>query len=268
MRWESSIAGRFSAAANTYDREAFVQRSVADKLLRLVDQAIRQVRPERILEVGCGTGVLTRMLGRRYSDMPVLAFDISETMVARARASGAGPRVLWAVADARAFRMGRPAKLIVSSSSLHWISPLDQALMNLRECLADGGQLVCAMMAAGTLVELHEARLRTAPAKRARSRLRTAAEIRDAAAKSGLEILYDEDQNLQVTYESAEDFLSSLHELGLTGGPVSSSGLPLTRGELDRLADYYNSHYATPGGGVQATYHVVYLRAGKAAHSE
>ena len=56
---------------------------------------------EVVLDVGCGTGNLTRALLRRLSPAGcVIAIDISPVMVATARGKIADARVTWEVADA------------------------------------------------------------------------------------------------------------------------------------------------------------------------
>src|ERR1043166_6437465 len=49
-------------------------------------------RYPRVLELGCGSGVFTRLLAPLADE--VLALDVSPTAIARARALGAGPAVV------------------------------------------------------------------------------------------------------------------------------------------------------------------------------
>lgn len=56
---------------------------------------------ERILDVGCGTGNLTKCLLGRLSDQGrILALDVSSEMLHRARRKLRDPRVTWLLADA------------------------------------------------------------------------------------------------------------------------------------------------------------------------
>ena len=62
---------------------------------------------ERILDVGCGTGNLTRALLHRLSGSgSVIAVDISSRMIEVARRKIVDPRVSWLTADARHLPIG------------------------------------------------------------------------------------------------------------------------------------------------------------------
>lgn len=61
MTAPATITSVFSAAADTYDAGAEQQRVIAETLARKVRGLLLPAAP-KILEVGCGTGVLTRAL--------------------------------------------------------------------------------------------------------------------------------------------------------------------------------------------------------------
>jgi len=95
---------------------------------------------DRVLEVGCGPGELTRALTRRVGH--VLAVDRSPAMLraARRRAPGA----TFMCADARTFVPHGAVDVVVLSYLLHELSPEDaaQLLARLAVALAPGGRLV------------------------------------------------------------------------------------------------------------------------------
>ena len=161
-----TVRHRFSAAATTYDAHARVQNAVAAKLVRLIPSSDSIAR---ILEVGCGTGALTRHLLGNFPKATIDAIDISPKMIDSARRNfSAAPTIHWHVADARNFRGRKHYELIASNCALHWVNPLLEGLHNLARLLKPGGQLIFSIMLDGTLHELHEARLRIAPEKQPR----------------------------------------------------------------------------------------------------
>ena len=254
------IAARFSAAAATYHASATVQCSVAERLGAML---AREQDAERILEIGCGTGLLTAQLCRIFPRSRIDALDMSAGMVLQCRARLAGSAgVSWHVADLKKFRTGALYPLIASSSTLHWMEPMDEVMQKLSGLLAAQGRLVFAIMVRGTLGELADARRRIAPHKLPGRRLPTMPAVQTALAQASLQVEEEHEETLRQAYASAGDMLRRLHEQGLTGGALSSSNPPLNRTDLRRLVQDYEAHYPADDG-VYASYRVAYFRARK-----
>ncbi len=266
-----SIAARFSAGADNYDKKAGVQQAVAeilDRMFPALPPPERYAKKDipvatRILEIGCGTGLLTLLIRRRYPELWIDAVDVSARMIAQARTRlGFDKRIRWRVADLRNVPANCPYPLIVSSSSLHWICPLEEGLTKLAACLAANGCLVFSLMVRGTFGELRTSRLRVAPHKPPAGNLPTLQQVRRGLQYAGLTVLDERKEIRRVEYPSADAFLRQLHEQGLTGGAVSAAGVPLNRSELKELARDYQAHFRK-GVGVKASYHVAYFKATK-----
>jgi malonyl-CoA O-methyltransferase len=254
------IAARFSAAAATYHASATIQSSVAE---RLGGMFAGEEAADRILEIGCGTGLLTARLCRLFPRARVDALDVAAGMVAQCRARLADQAGLHChVADPSTFRAEAPYDLVVSSSALHWMAPLGDVMAALAGMLAGRGRLVFALMVRGTLAELSDARRRAAPHKPPVRPLPTMSNVRAALAQADLRIEEEREETQCQIYASAGDLLHRLHEQGLTGGPLARPGRVLNRAELRRLTLDYESHYRTDTG-VYASYQVAYFRARK-----
>jgi len=255
------VSARFSAAATTYDDSAQIQRLVAD---RLVTGFLANIaaQPARILEIGCGTGICTGMLAHRFPRARIEAVDIAAPLVEIARRRfAANAAVRCRVANALSMASAETFPLIISSSALHWMTPLDTLFRNLARLLAPGGRLVFAMMLRGTLKELHEARSRALPDKPVPERLADELEVLETLSRCRFTVCRHEHETLTAHYASADDLFTAIHRMGVTGGPVSSAGTPLSRGELARLARDYDEHYADRQSGVYASYKVLYAEA-------
>ncbi len=256
---QDSIRARFSAAAPTYERHAVIQRRVAGRLTTFLDDI---PQPDTILEAGCGSGLLTEMLMRVFPTARIDALDISEGMINEAR--GRIPdqsRIRWIVGDVRNFQTAGQYDLVVSSSSLHWAEPLIETLLSLRHSLAPKGILTAAIMLRGTLEELHSARRIIAPHKAPSAQLMYFHDMAETFKCAGFSIINRQEETYKAEYASAIEFLQCIHDQGLTGGPVSRSGTPLSRQELAALIDEYDMRYALGGGGVHASYNVGYFKA-------
>ncbi|MEI6217386.1 MAG: methyltransferase domain-containing protein [bacterium] len=227
--------------------------------LKLMPHMATLHRPDRIVEIGCGTGLLTQLVADRFPDASIEAIDIAKDMIESSRRRFAGNRrVTFQEADALTFNPRSPVPLVVSSSTLHWISPPESLFRNIARMLTGDGRIVFSLMLQGTLIELHESRRRVARGKPVLAALPDRDQILKACNDAGLIVTDSREEAVQVDYPSATDLLYALHDLGVTGGSISSSGTPLTRMELTKLLADYAESYPADNAGVYATYRVLY----------
>ncbi len=55
------IAQRFAQANLSYEQHALVQSTVAAELMHFMQQHVAQPHLQRVLEIGCGSGLFTRL---------------------------------------------------------------------------------------------------------------------------------------------------------------------------------------------------------------
>lgn len=108
--------------------------------------ALRALLPEiagkRVVDLGCGFGQLSRWLGAEGA-RSVLGIDLSEKMLARARADTADPAVTYVRGNLDELVLEpQGADLIVSSMALHYVEDFGRIGSMLFDALAPGGQLV------------------------------------------------------------------------------------------------------------------------------
>jgi trans-aconitate 2-methyltransferase len=95
---------------------------------------------ETVLDAGCGTGRVTRMLVERLPDGRVIAVDGSAAMVAKVR-DVLRPRDQAFVADLTQLELSEPVDAIVSSAVFHWIADHPALFGRMRDALRVGGRL-------------------------------------------------------------------------------------------------------------------------------
>lgn len=104
---------------------------------------IRLERPQRIYDLGCGAGNVTRLLLERWPDAEVVGVDDSAEMLAKAAADA--PRIRWVRQSLDAWTPDAPADLIFSNAALHWLPDHERLLPRLVDALAPGGVLAVQM---------------------------------------------------------------------------------------------------------------------------
>ncbi len=149
----SRIEGMFSAIAPRYDLMNRLMTLGLDRRWRRLAAAEAGLRPgEEALDACCGTGDLTRALSRSCADCRVTGADLSEAMLARARAKAAGwgedaARVDFVRADLLAlpFADDRFGAATVAFGVRNVRDP-GAAFAELRRVVQPGGRVVCLEM--------------------------------------------------------------------------------------------------------------------------
>jgi SAM-dependent methyltransferase len=94
---------------------------------------------ERILDLGCGDGVLTAMIAAAGAS--VVAVDAAPDMVAAAKARGLDARVV----PGQSLTFDREFDAVFSNAALHWMRPQEAVLDGVRRALKPGGRFVAEM---------------------------------------------------------------------------------------------------------------------------
>jgi len=127
------------------DRHSFV-----NELSRGLVDLLAPLKGERILDLGCGTGALTRQIAA--SGAEVLGVDASPAMIAQARQNY--PDLRFEVADAQTMRFDEPFDAIFSNAALHWVKPPEDAAASMFKALKPGGRLVLEMGGRGNVATI------------------------------------------------------------------------------------------------------------------
>lgn len=247
---------RFNAAAPTYEDQSQVHDVLAQKLL--TDTPAQ--RPQRILDIGAGTGILTRRIHQHFPTAQITALDISSAMLEHHQRLSSEQAFQYIHADFSKQVAKQPYDLICSSAALHWIQPLPELMAQLDRHLAPGGHLSVAVMCAGTFGQLREAQAHALGKEQVPPFLPQAKDWQRALQNTPWDVSQFHVDRVHEVHASARDFLNSLHHLGVTGHIPTEE--PMTRGALERTCVYYDAHFACEEG-VFAEYEVLYFHAQK-----
>jgi trans-aconitate 2-methyltransferase len=107
--------------------------------------ALIEPRPNmRVIDLGCGTGELTRELHEQLAASETLGIDSSESMLQKASPSGT---LHFQLGDVESFTSDRPFDLVFSNAALHWIPDHEWLFTHFMLLLAPNGQLAVQMPA-------------------------------------------------------------------------------------------------------------------------
>ena len=126
----------------TYDRFKTERQEPFRDLLAMVEPR----RNMRIVDLGCGTGELTRVLHDQLQAEETLGIDNSETMLLKTKSFG-GSLLRFERGDIEAFVTDRPYDLIFSNAALHWVADHAHLLTRLVSFLKTNGQIAIQMPA-------------------------------------------------------------------------------------------------------------------------
>ncbi len=144
----SGVKEAFDAAASDYDR---LRRQLIPCFDELYGMAVELLpfepsAPLRILDVGAGTGLLAEQVARRFPLAAIELVDLSEEMLARARArfSCEDGRFAFRVSDYARDPLGGPFHAVVSALSIHHLPDVDKRALYARvlAALEPGGIFV------------------------------------------------------------------------------------------------------------------------------
>ena len=125
-----------------YERFAAERRQPFADLVALIEPRPRM----RIVDLGCGTGELTRELHESLSAEETVGVDSSETMLLKAGHFG-GEMLRFEKGDIEAFVTDRPYDLIFANAALHWVPDHEQLFVRLTNFLSMDGQIAIQMPA-------------------------------------------------------------------------------------------------------------------------
>jgi trans-aconitate 2-methyltransferase len=103
----------------------------------LLDRVPADVPFKRIVDLGCGSGELTRDIADRWPDASVLGLDNSEAMLARAAEYALAGRLEFAVGDIEDYQ--EPSDLIFTNAALQWVGGHPELFPRLAGLVNPGG---------------------------------------------------------------------------------------------------------------------------------
>ena len=132
------IQSRFAKNLKNYNENAKIQKRMAERLLSF----IKNRSPKKILEIGCGTGILTELINKELDFKTYIALDIVEECAQYI--GNINPNITFISADIEEFIKENSERydLIISNASLQWVDDFEGVINTLEERLNPNGELI------------------------------------------------------------------------------------------------------------------------------
>ncbi|MEQ8525521.1 methyltransferase domain-containing protein [Gracilimonas sp.] len=255
------IASNFGHSAENYHQEAEIQKKVADGLISSL-LPWRELLPSGpILEIGCGTGFLTRKLIEHFPEKEFIITDASPSMLqfCKEELDNQGlvnDKIKFKVLDANEFKEeDEMYSMVISNFAPQWFRDTSIALENLSRAIQPGGLLLCSFPGNHTFEQWYENCLELGLPYTANP-LPDVEEVVVKLSMGPLQIDYYENDLFQ-EFDTSLDFFRHLKRIGasenLKGNSLSSKQFKLLLNHWDEKA----------GDRIKVKWHVVYLAAKK-----
>ena len=247
----------FNRNAKTYDEYSSLQNKISDNLFKKLD--LIEVRPNFILDLGCGTGRNGRILKEKYQNIRLINYDFSINMLLQAKKNQ--HKLLGAESD---FICGDIEELsfsentfdvIWSTSSLQWCNNLSDIFKKAKLILKPGGLFIFSTFGPNTLFELKNVTKKISNYQKTNNYLDITS-IKDKLIKEGFIDPVLNSEEFCLTYKNINKLFLDLRKIGATSGfkrkKIGLSG----KSFLKLISDGYKEY--SYDGNFPATYEVIY----------
>lgn len=144
------LKNKFEKSFNLYNQNAFVQNIMADKLVYSLLN-IKQ-HYENILELGCGSALLTEKIAAKISFKNYFANDLSKK--SKFYVNKIIPEAVFYCGNAQKIKPLKKMDLIISNAVFQWFTNFEKVSRNYKNILNNGGILAFSTFAPGNFKEI------------------------------------------------------------------------------------------------------------------
>ncbi|MCD6039633.1 MAG: putative methltransferase, enzyme of biotin synthesis [Gammaproteobacteria bacterium] len=242
LNTKHKLIRNFNQRADTYTAAAEVQACVAERLATKMSS----LQPQTILEIGCGTGLLSQWLVKFFPTASLLLTDLAPAMIAQCQKTlPFHSSITFACMDGEQITVSQPYDLIVSNMTLHWFHDLQKSYIDITHHLQRGGQFIFSLLGENSFKEWHTL------CNAFKVPIATPILPADHLLQTMLPSVEIEVETYQHTYASVYAFLSSLKKIGAVTPRVGY--IPLSASQLRQI-------FRKVHGEFKLSYEVIYGR--------
>lgn len=240
---KNTVANNFSKSSKNYDKFAKVQKYMSEKLIGYLDED----KYVNILEIGCGTGILTDRLLKKYPESIIDLCDISSQMLNKVEEKYKNRINNYILGDIEELEINKKYDLIISNASFQWFSHLERTLEKLKDHLNNNGLLLFSTFGEGTYKELIDSFKMVGEGYVYSQDFLPADFFRERGYEIYEEVYKEE-------YISLSDFLRAIKGVGASSARINKK--PLTKSVLYKAEEEYRRLCK---GKVEVTNHLMYI---------
>ena len=262
---KANVQRAFDQASSHYDQFTQLQRDIGDELIDRL--RLFKVQPQRILDVGAGTGRLSGVMMDLYPKAQVTALDLAPGMLKQAAAHDRWRRKLGRLCgDAECLPVADASvDLVFSNLAIQWCQDLDAVFAEFKRVLRPGGMLLFSSFGPSTLHELRESWAQVDNDVHV-NRFVDLHEVGDAMLNAGLPDPVVDVDRLCLHYPDVYDLMRGLKGMGahnVNQGRAHGLTPPRKLKQMLQAYEAYREQERLP-----ATFEVVYGHAWMAAQGE
>lgn len=246
----------FERAAKSYDGAAVLQLEIANRMSDRLDYIKQQ--PKRVLDVGCGTGFITKDLLNRFPKADVIALDIAHSMAKKSQAQGGWlrkPKAICADAENLPLKEGS-IDFVISSLMLQWSNDLAKAFTGFRHVLAPNGLLLFSTFGPETLKEIRQSWSEVDDRPHT-SQFLDMHEIGDALLQAGFQDPVTDMEMITMTYANVRQLMRDIKQIGASNTDSGRSKGLMGKAKLKAFESAYEQ-FKTDEGLYPATWEIIY----------
>lgn len=246
------ITQRFKKALSSYEEEATVQRLIAGKMASILTSYVPKDHRRKILEIGCGTGIFSRMLINLLKPGYMLLNDICPEMHEQLK-DILNDHIIFRSGDAETYPfelMNEIYDVITSCSAIQWFGDIDIFFARMHPLLTTEGIFAFSTFGNDNMKEIS--------ALTGQGLSYFSPEELTSKLSKRYKLLHISEEKILKRFRHPKDVLYHLKRTGVTG----IGQQPWTRTRFIRFYDEYQTYYSY-GNEVVLTYHPIYIIAQK-----
>lgn len=268
---KQQVKFHFSKNASNYDQYAHVQKKMKDILIEFMLQNNKDtLKVKNVLEIGCGTGYLTRALTELFPSAHITAVDIAPGMITEIKPKFKNNSVDFICGDIEEMNLNNTYDIIISNATFQWFNYMPITIKKLYTALTPNGMLCFSIFGKYTFRELNECFERTKQVMSIKesissgqpfyslNELSTLCEDTARTEINDDEILVQSKEIFEYEYfNNCKDFFYSIKKIGANNSNKDSR--PTSPAFIKKVIDLYNEKFRE-NNKVKATYHCLFYK--------